>query len=331
MKFCFRSGSALTSKSGVGGEVDARWHEVGSHGDLPEIKRRFRVRGILKDNDPVSLDANLTPFVDGVTNVDSFGDWDQPFKMEMERITPRDDEFWEQHKATPKAFVSMETAQELWKSRFGKYTSIRIASPNTPLPPDRLNDLSSRLSFEIQSRLRPELLGFGFRPVRLEGLQASVGANDFTQLFLAFSFFLILSAIVLAVLIYRLGIQQRISQIGLMESLGFTHATARRIFIAEGLVMAVLASLLGAAAAVLFGKLMIYGLTHWWVGAVGTRFLILDVQPAKLIIAGLITVFLAVIVIWHSVRTMTALPPHELLRGQGSDDSESGPAIVSHG
>ncbi|MBL8815147.1 MAG: ABC transporter permease [Planctomyces sp.] len=301
----------------AGDEIEARWHEVGSHGDLPETHQRFRVRGVLNAEDPISIDQDLTPFVDGVTNVASFSDWDQPFEMEMDRITARDDEYWEQHRATPKAFVSAETAQRLWQSRFGKYTSIRIASPGVALPEERLLDLSERLEFEIQSTLKPERLGFYYRPVRAEGLQASVGANDFTQLFLAFSFFLILSAIVLAVLMYRLGIQQRVAQIGLMEALGFTHSTARRLFVAEGLVMAVFASLLGAIFSVLFARLMIYGLTNWWVGAVGTRFLILDVQPLKLIIAAGITIILAVGVIWQSVWSMTKRSPVELLRGGG--------------
>ena len=157
------------------------------------------MKGILKPDDPVSINRDLTPFVEGVTDVDSFSDWNQPFEMEMNRITPRDDSYWEDHKATPKAFVSLATAEKFWASRFGRYTSIRVASPGrcTCLPIDWPCSVSAwRLKC---SRLcEPEKLGLGFRPVRAEGLQAAVGANDFTQLFLGFSFFLILSAILLA-------------------------------------------------------------------------------------------------------------------------------------
>ena len=35
----------------VGDQVEARWHEVGSHGDLPERFWRFTVRGILPAED----------------------------------------------------------------------------------------------------------------------------------------------------------------------------------------------------------------------------------------------------------------------------------------
>ncbi|MFO1003124.1 MAG: hypothetical protein U0936_22550 [Planctomycetaceae bacterium] len=41
----------------------------------------------------------------------------------------------------------------------------------------------------------------------------------------------------------------------------------------EGVVVAFLGSMLGADLAVSFAKVMILGLTTWWVGAIGTQFL----------------------------------------------------------
>jgi putative ABC transport system permease protein len=129
----------------VGDAIDARWHEVGSYGELPELTRRFTVRAVLPATQSVSLDRDLTPFVDGVTNVDGFDDWDQPFPMEMDRITSRDDDWWETHRATPRAFVSPETAAELWDSRFGRYTSVRIGSAGVALQADALETLEERI------------------------------------------------------------------------------------------------------------------------------------------------------------------------------------------
>jgi putative ABC transport system permease protein len=305
----------------VGATVQTRWHEVGSHGDLPETHQSFVVRGILKSDDPVSVNRDLTPFVPGVTDVDSFSDWDQPFDMEMNRITPRDDAYWEAHKATPKAFVSLAAAEKFWGSRFGRYTSIRVASPGVALPGDRLELLSERLAAEMQSLIEPEKLGLEFRSVRADGLRAAVGANDFTQLFLGFSFFLILSAILLAALMFQLSIQQRVAQIGLMEAVGFTARRARRFFVGEGVAVALVGSLIGALAAVYFAKLMIYGLTTWWIGAIGTQFLQLDVQPVRLATAAGISLVLAVVVIWNAVRKSARRGPRDLLAGLTSDES----------
>jgi len=306
----------------VGDSVQARWHEVGSHGDLPETHVAFNVRGILKADDPVSVDGDLTPFVDGVTNVESFGDWNQPFEMEMDRITERDDEYWEAHRATPKAFVSLATAEKFWNSRFGRYTSIRVASEGVALPAGRLQSLQTFLAAEMRPLIEPVKLGLGFRPVRAEGLLASAGANNFTVLFLSFSAFLILSAILLAGLMFQLSIRQRVAQIGLMESVGFTPRRARRFFVCEGAMVAFFGTILGAALAIYFAKLMIYGLTTWWIGALGTRFLKLDLQPEKLAIAGAGSLVLAACVIWNSVRQTAKRNPRELLSGLASDDME---------
>ncbi len=304
----------------VGDTIQSRWHEVGSHGDLPETHHSFVVKGILKADDPISINRDLTPLVEGVTDVDSFGDWKQPFEMEMDRITDRDDSYWEAHKATPKAFVSLATAKKFWASRFGRYTSVRVASPGVELPADKLQLLGDRLVTEMQPLLEPAKIGLGFRPVRAEGLQAAVGANDFTQLFLGFSFFLILSAILLAALMFQLSVQQRVAQIGVMQAVGFTASRARRFFVGEGLTVAFFGSILGAIAAVYFARLMIYGLTTWWVGAIGTQFLKLDLQPVRLATAAGISLLLAAGVIWNSVRKNSNRGPRELMAGLSSDD-----------
>ena len=310
-------------KVAVGDTVHARWHEVGSHGDLPETHQAFAVRGILAADDQRSIDRDLTPFVDGVTNVESFSDWDQPFEMEMDRITQRDDEYWEDHRATPKAFVGLAAAEKYWASRFGRYTSIRVASNGIVLPAERLLILEMWMSEAIKPRLKPEALGLGFRPIRIEGLMAAVGANDFSQLFLGFSFFLILSAILLAALMFQLGIRQRVAQIGLLEALGFPSSKARRIFVTEGMLVALLGVIGGTVLAIRFATLMIHGLTTWWVGAIGTTFLQLDLQPVRLVTAGLISLVLAGGVVWNAVRSTSRRSPRELLAGQTSEDEVS--------
>lgn len=310
-----------------GDTVETKWHEVGSHGELPEVERRFTVKGVLADDDPVTLDSFLTPHVEGITDVESFSDVDQPFEMDMDRLTSRDDEYWDLRKATPKAFVSLATAEELWKSRYGQYTSIRIAAATGETTPSeaQFESLINRLQFEIPQRLEPAALGLAFRPVLAEGLQAAVGANDFTQLFIGFSFFLILSAIILASLMFRLGIQRRINQLGLLNAVGWPENRIQGLFVGEGLLVCVAGCFVGSALALLFAQLMIYGLTTWWVGAVGTQFLLLDVQPVRLIIASVISLCLAGLVIWLALRSFKQIGLRDQLAGN-ADVAETGSA-----
>lgn len=301
----------------AGDSISAKWHEVGSHGELPEIEKSFTVKGIFAGDDILTVDRNLTPSVEGVTDVEDFGDIRQPFEMDMKRLTERDDDYWKEHRATPKAFVSLKTAEALWNSRYGRYTSIRIAGStgNAELSEAQTQSMADRLAFEIPQRLQPADAGLLFLPVRQEGLKAAVGANDFTQLFLGFSFFLILSAIILASLMFRLGIQQRINQMGVLSAVGWPDGRVRRLFITEGLLVCVAGAIIGAVAAVYFAKLMIYGLTTWWVGAVGTQFLLLDIQPLKLVIAGLISLALASIVIVLALKSFRSIGIRDQLAG----------------
>lgn len=301
----------------AGDDVVMRWHEVGSHGELPEVQQTFTVAGVLKDTDAVTVDRSLTPFVEGVTDVEEFGDIRQPFEMDMARLTERDDDYWTQRRATPKAFVSLQTAEQLWKSRYGVYTSIRLGAEESAgqISETQLNDMARRVEFEIRERLKPVELGMMFRPVRQEGLAAAVGANDFTQLFMGFSFFLILSAIILASLMFRLGIQQRISQMGLLSAVGWPDQQIRRLFLTEGLLVCLGGAVCGALAAVAFAQLMIYGLTTWWIGAVGTQFLLLDIQPVRLVTAACISLVLALLVIVLALRSFREVGLRDQLAG----------------
>lgn len=304
----------------VGDRITARWHEVGSHGELPEIHRSFKVVCILPEDDPQSIDEGLTPFIAGVTDVDSFSDWDQPFDMETERITGRDDAYWAEHRATPKAFVALESAQELWKSRYGSATSIRIAGDIHPLPEDRLQAIAGQLEDRIPRQCNLVSMGLSPIPILDAGLKASVGANDFTQLFGGFSFFLILSAIILISLMFQLGIQQRTSQAGLLHAIGFPAAHVRWFFLGEGLLVALGGAIPGVFLAVGFAKLMIYGLTTWWNGAIGTRFLLLDISPIKLIFAAVVSMILAAGAIWIAIAALRHSSVRTLLAGKFSDN-----------
>ena len=56
------------------------YHLVGSDGELPEEIRTFRVHGIVELTGAAD-DRGLTPHVPGITDVRSFRDWRQPFRI----------------------------------------------------------------------------------------------------------------------------------------------------------------------------------------------------------------------------------------------------------
>ena len=57
------------------------------------------------------LDSSLAPDVPGVTDARSLSQWDPPFPIDLCRIRPQDEEYWQHHRATPKALIPLARAQ----------------------------------------------------------------------------------------------------------------------------------------------------------------------------------------------------------------------------
>ena len=306
----------------VGEPIRFKYHVVGSRGELPEEDRTAIVRGIVKMTG-AAVDRGLTPEVKGITDVESLSDWDQPFSMNLDVVTPRDDDYWDKYRALPKMFLPLKSAQAMWPNRYGTLTSLRfghatwkaIKSPVRGQPDPELLARQSELSAAILRQINPAELGLAFQPVKAIGLMAASGSTDFSGLFVGFSLFLIVAAMILIGLLFRLGIEQRVRDLGLMGAIGFTPAQVRRQMLVEGLAVVIAGGLFGVVAAVEYAQLMIYGLTHWWVGAIGTRNLILSVGPMSLIGGFAIAVVAALISIWWALRHLNSLSLREQLAG----------------
>jgi ABC-type lipoprotein release transport system permease subunit len=151
--------------------------------------------------------------------------------------------------------------------------------------------------------------------VRAQGLQASRGATDFGEYFVYFSFFIVISALLLVVLFFKLGIEQRVREVGLLRAVGFGPARVRGLFLQEGVLLAVVGSLFGVAGALGYAWLMMFGLRSWWVDAVGTTALTLHVSPTSLIGGAIAGVLVAVACIWWTLRALGRISERSLLMG----------------
>jgi putative ABC transport system permease protein len=300
----------------VGDTIDIAYHLAGSHGELPEETRQFRVHSIVELGSPgLASDRKLTPEVRGITDAKTFRDWKQPFPMDLDAVTDRDDEYWEREDCgtLPKAFVSLETARELWSSRYGSLTSVRVA------PSDgKLDDESAKHFVDaLLKNLGPEQTGLAFRPVKYEGVSAASGTTDFTGLFIGFSFFVIASAMILIGLLFRLGVERRTSGIGLLEAVGFTQRDVRRLIVSEGLAVSLLGSLIGTATAIGYAEAMVFALKDpgWWGGAIGTQFLDVSVTGRSIGIGIAVSVVVAGLSLLGALRGLKEISTRQLLAG----------------
>ena len=294
----------------IGDEVELEYYVWHQEGRLSTEKARFQ----LIDIAPIkgaAADRNLVPDYPGITGTENLSDWDPPFPMDLSRIRPKDEVYWHQYRTTPKAFVILEDGQRLWQSRYGRLTALRI----TPRDGASLEAAADSYKQSLRAAVDPIQMGLSIFDARQQGLEASRGATDFGEYFVYFSFFLVISALLLVGLFFKLGIEQRLREIGLLRATGFSGSMIRNLFLAEGIILATIGSLAGLAGAAVYGWLMMYGLRTWWVDAVGTRLLSLHVSPVSLIIGGAGGIIAALFFIYWTLRSLAAASPRSLLSG----------------
>ncbi|MBC7818962.1 MAG: FtsX-like permease family protein, partial [Planctomycetaceae bacterium] len=295
-----------------GPKIRVKYHQVGSKGELPEEEQTFEVRGILPLDGMLAGDPGLTPTVPGITDAKTFNDWKQPFPMQISRVTKRDDYYWAKYHAAPKAFFDLDAARGWWSSRYGSATSLRLGTADG----QSLEQSTKSFETDFLKALPMDSVGLSIQPVKFLGLQAASGTTDFSGLFIGFSFFMILSGLMLISLLVRLGIERRASEIGLLSAIGFSPSRIGRVLLLEQFSVVLLGAVIGIIAAVGYAGLLIYGLRTLWVGAVGTTELRLSAQPSSLAIGFAMTLVAASASAWWGLRGLRKLSPRELLAGQ---------------
>jgi ABC-type antimicrobial peptide transport system permease subunit len=262
-------------------------------GRLATRTAEFPVTGIV----PVKDQRELAPTYPGISDTVHITDWDPPFPMDLSRIRPVDEAYWDRYRTTPKAFLPIADAQRLWGTRYGKATSLRIDAD-----PAR-----------IRQALDPERFGLTVVNVRERNLAASQGVTDFGEYFVYFSFFLVVSALMLAGLFFKFGIEQRLREIGTLEALGFAASRIRRLFLAEGIVLAGAGAVIGMAGAAGYAALILYGLRTWWKDAVGTEAITLHAGALPLLAGMAGGIAAAVAAIWWTLRGLRQLTARGLI------------------
>jgi ABC-type lipoprotein release transport system permease subunit len=259
-------------------------------------------------------DPDLTPEFQGITDKLDMLRWDDPpFPYDRRRVTKADEDFWKRYRTTPRAYVTLDTAQRLWGSRFGDLTSMRI----------RPSASAERFRALLLEKLQPEQGGFVFQKVKEAALRSGAGSTDFGEYFLYFSFFLIVSALLLVGLLFRLNLDRRAGEMGVLLATGWSHARVRLLLLGEGTALAVLGSLIGILVAPLYAKLLLRYLQARWPGGASLNFLHFHAEPLSLAIGYVASLAVSVLTILWATGALAKLTPRALLAGQTTSDTVS--------
>jgi hypothetical protein len=240
-------------------------------------------------------------------------------------VRKQDEEYWRDHRATPKAFIAYERARDLWATRYGRLTALRFAVP----PAADADAIASSFRARLKDAIPPASQGLATIPVRRLALAASEGATNFGEYFTYFSFFIVFSALLLVTLFFRLGVEQRLRQIGILRATGFTIASVRRLMLAEAGVISAAGAVLGTAGAIAYAHVIVYGLRTWWVGASGTTLLEVHVEPISLAVGAAGGMAAAIACVLWSMRAVARQSPRALLAAHSLDQPGGSPARIA--
>jgi ABC-type antimicrobial peptide transport system permease subunit len=258
-------------------------------------------------------DVNRMPVIPGLSDADNCRDWKTGVPVDLKKIRPLDEDYWKAHKGTPKAFVSLETAQKLWGNRFGQSTAIRI-------------DGLKKAEFESQllAGLLPAQLGFEVRDVKSDGLVAASGGTDFGGLFIGLSFFVLFAAVLLAFLLFKLYLGFRKTEIGTLTALGFSFPAIRKLFVVEASVFVLVGIFLGIPFSIFYNRLILQAINTIWVDIVRTSIVNIHIRPVSLMMGSLIIAAMSFTAIWFILNRFLKKEAIELQRKHLSGKVKSG-------
>ena len=181
-----------------GDKIAVTYYAPDDKNHLELRKATFRLKEIVPLRGAFD-DPDYTPEFPGITDKREM-DWDNPPFPYDPRRGKTVAGYWKRYRTTPKAYINLHTAQRLWGTRFGDITSLQVWCRAS----------SCAMPLLLLNRLKPEQGGFVFQPVRQQAPgRPARGTVDFSEDSLYFSFFLIVSALLLVGLLVRLNLDRR--------------------------------------------------------------------------------------------------------------------------
>ncbi len=253
----------------IGSRLKLKYFTVGKNKNLSVDSSSFIVSKIVR-MDGIFADKNLLPDYPGLSESESCLDWHPGIPIDFSKIRKKDELYWEKFKGTPKAFISLETAKNIWQNRFGNITAIRFSTVD-----------KNQLEKKLAENINPADWNIQFLDVRKAGMEASEKSVDFGGLFIGLSFFVIISALLLTGMLFLFNIESRNEEAGLFLGLGFNQNLVKKLILTESGILIFTGSLIGCVTGIFYNKLILIALGSVWSDAIGTSALEINIQPVN--------------------------------------------------
>jgi putative ABC transport system permease protein len=275
---------------------------IGAGGQQTETSAEFKVRAVVP-MEGLGADPELMPDFPGLHDAEKCRDWTPGIPIDLSRVRPEDERYWDDWKGAPKATFTLAAAQRMWGTRFGSVTALRLTN-------------SGQFSVDdwLQERLTPGQVGLVVSDVRGRAERAVSQALDFGMMVLGFGFFLVGAALTLVALLLALNMARRHREAGLLLAVGFSPARVRRLYLGEGLLLVLLSVIPGAAGGIFFGSLMVELLGGIW--SSNAPLLDVSVNPGSVLLGLVSGAVVAIVALFMAMRRVGRRSPVSLLSGQ---------------
>jgi ABC-type antimicrobial peptide transport system permease subunit len=311
--------AASDLNASLGDSISVSYYTVGERRKLIESSRVFVLRKILPMPQavPENQESDWTPRFPGLSDAESCGEWDTGIPI-VHKVRDRDEDYWDEYRGTPKGFVSLKAGQEMWGNRWGSLTGLRL---------DKGNISKVEIKKSLRKNLHAEDAGLVLRGLRADAQNAIESPVDFGQLFMGFSFFVIMAALAITGMLFSFSLEQRSQQIGVLRAVGWKTIKIRLVYWGEGLVTGVIGSIVGVFLATIYGKTILDLLSGQWSGAVSGASFHYDASLSSMITGGASATLISLLAMVWSTRKLLKREPVELL--VSGNTSSTGESVVT--
>ncbi|MCK5548725.1 MAG: FtsX-like permease family protein [Thermoplasmata archaeon] len=206
-------------------------------------------------------DEEIMPPFPGIKGTDSCGDWDPPVdSFDRDLMEWEDLDYWVMYHGTPKAYITLDKAQELWTNDLGNLTTIKVK----PSAGVTLNTLASDVGGHLNLSIGYKDASISVSGIKQDGIRSAEGVQLLTETFLAFGAVVIIAGMILIVMLVSALAEERKREIGTMRAVGSKRGQVARLFVFEGTVLSSVSSLIGTFVGVGVAFVCIYLTNTYW-------------------------------------------------------------------
>ncbi|MCU0798836.1 MAG: ABC transporter permease [Candidatus Thermoplasmatota archaeon] len=235
----------------LGDTLELRYRRLTELGTLVEGNRSFVVRDIVPRGG-LAAEPSLMPPIPGITEAASCSDWDPSFDIDLDLIGEEDRAYWDELRTSPKAFISLEDAREMWQVHYGNTTAVWFPDP----PEDLAEDLDGLVGAKEAGMMVLDL--------RERALSSSRGLEIFPPMFLTFGIPFMAASIFVLFSLERDLFIGRLEELSILRAVGAPKRVMAASFVWSGIPSLLLGALLGVISGALLGSFFSAGLSSIW-------------------------------------------------------------------